>query len=184
MKSTLLTQKYVALLRGINVGGHHKVPMPELCKLLTGMGFTNIVTLLNSGNVIFESTTPEIEDLERTLSQSLEKHFGFSIPVLLRKSDDILLIQTADPFKNINVTKDTRLYVSFLKNEPDVTITLPFILKDGSFQILNIQNKTVFSVLDLSVTQTTKGMDTLEQLFGKDITTRNWNTVTKIAGTV
>jgi uncharacterized protein (DUF1697 family) len=181
MNTIQLQAKYVALLRGINVGGHHKVPMADLQKLLKAHGFANVVTLLNSGNVIFESAETQISALEKVIAEMLDKHFGFSIPLLLRNAEDILFIRNADPFKGIEVTKDTRLYVSFIKREPASSLMLPWISKDNSFRILDCANKAVFSVLDLSVTQTVKGMETLEQLFGKDITTRNWNTVVKIA---
>jgi len=78
--------KYVAFLRGINVSGHHKVPMAELRKELTKLGFTNVITLLNSGNVIFESSSDDAELLEKTIAEHLEKVFGFQIPVLIRNA--------------------------------------------------------------------------------------------------
>ena len=174
------TKKYVVLLRGINVGGHHKVPMKDLKNELEGMGFENIVTLLNSGNIILEAKKFTSEKLEAGLTQSLGNIFGFSIPVIAREANDMAEISNLNPFRDVAVTKDTRLYVSFLKKETNVELTFPWKTGDGSYQILNIYKKIIFSVLDLSITKTTKGMDTLEQMFGKDITTRNWNTVKKI----
>lgn len=173
-------KKYVILLRGINVGGHHKVPMKDLKNELGKMSFKNIVTLLNSGNIILDTEkTTEIK-LETELSQSLEKIFGFPIPVIVRDAEEIVYITELNPFKNIEVTKDIRLYVSFLKDKPKTELELPWKTEDASYQILDISKKVIFSVLDLSVTKTTKGMDMLEKMFGKDITTRNWNTIEKI----
>ena len=63
MNNNPVLHKYVALLRGINVGGHHKVPMAELRKELENLGFTNIVTILNSGNVIFETSKMGIDEM-------------------------------------------------------------------------------------------------------------------------
>lgn len=172
--------QYVAFLRGINVGGSHKVPMAELRKEMENAGFQNIQTLLNSGNVIFESSTSSIQDLEKVISDHLEQVFGFAIPVLVRRATDIIKLIEHDPFQAITLTKDLRFYISFLKENPESEISLPWSAEDGSFKILEIRDKAICSVLDLSVTKTTKGMDLLEQMFGKNLTTRNWNTINKI----
>jgi len=180
MKSTESTIKYVAFLRGINVGGHHKVPMAELRKELEGLNLKNVATILNSGNVLFDSTTENLNELEQVISERLEKTFGFSIPTILVKILSIKDLLDNDPFKEIEVTKETRLYVSFLKNDVKTNLELPWTSEDGSFTILDKRHKTIISVLDLSISNTPKGMEALEKHFGKDITTRNWNTIKRI----
>jgi len=174
--------RYVALLRGINVGGYHKVPMSELSKEMTKLGFENVSTLLNSGNILFDSSLSQDKELEEVIADHLENIFGFPIPVLIRNSIEILDLIKNNPFKQMEVTKNIRLYVSFLKQKPDITLTFPWTSADGSFHILEIRDRAICSVLDLAVTQTPKGMDALELLFGKNITTRNWNTINRIAG--
>lgn len=173
-------QTYVALLRGINVGGHKKVPMAELKKAFEKAGFTHVRTLLNTGNVVFESTAANSDELLKTISAMLEATFTFSIPVILRPLSEIREIISANPFKEINVTPQTRLYVTFLADPPKNSIAIPYTSPDASFKILSILNDTVFSVLDLSKTQTVDTMRILEKESGKNITTRNWNTVVKI----
>lgn len=172
--------RYIAFLRGINVSGHHKVPMAELGEELGSLGCKNVITILNSGNVIFDAPEEKIDKLEKRLSSHLNSHFNFPIPVILRKSELIYNLLNRDPFKDIVLTKDMRLYVSFLREEPQVNLKLPWSTEDQSYQILDIFDQTIISVLDLSKTQTTKGMETLEKMFGKDITTRNWNTILRI----
>ena len=174
--------KYIAFLRGINVTGHHKVPMAELRKEFTKLGFTNVITLLNSGNVIFESKPGSEESFEQSIAVHLEKVFGFYIPVLIRNANDIIELTDSEPFKNIELTKDIRLYISFMKEKTNVDISIPWSTEDNSFQILEIRNRTIISVVNLTNTQTTKAMEILEKFFGKDITTRNWNTVMRISG--
>lgn len=174
-------QTYIALLRGINVGGHHKVPMADLSKEMKKMGFSNVKTLLNSGNVIFDATVRQTSQLEKELASHLEQRFGFPIPVLVRSSDEVEKLIQEDPFKNIKVTKDIRLYVSFLREEPDHTLDLPWVSDDKSFHIIAIRDKTICSILDIAVGGTPKGMESLEKLFGKDITTRNWKTLKRIS---
>jgi uncharacterized protein (DUF1697 family) len=178
---TNTSTRYVALLRGINVGGHHKVPMAGLSQAIRTLGFDNVTTILNSGNVIFTSSLTREEELEDLLANHLETVFGFPIPVLIRRSTVMLDLISNNPFRQIELTRDTRLYISFLKEEPACALALPWTSDDGTYQILEVREKTICSVLDLSATQTPKGMDSLEKLFGKNITTRNWNTILRIA---
>lgn len=174
-------QTYIALLRGINVGGHHQVPMVDLRNEMGKMGFKNVTTLLNSGNIIFDGTSTQGAKLEEEIATHLEKFFGFRIPVLIRKDEEIIELINANPFGDIEVTQDIRLYITFLKEIPENKLTLPWISEDRSYRIIDIRDRAICSVLDLSATKTPKGMDTLEQLFGKNITTRNWNTLDRIA---
>jgi uncharacterized protein (DUF1697 family) len=163
----------VAFLRGINVGGHHKVPMAALRNEMERMGFKKINTILNSGNIIFTGPPKEQSRLETEIALHLEKVFGFTIPILVRNAGEVLALKAANPFKSIEVTKDIRLYVTFLKEETEVKLALPWISEDKSFHIIAIRKKEICSVLDVSVTKTPKGMEVLEQLFGGGITTRN-----------
>jgi len=172
--------KYVALLRGINVGGNKKVPMADLKKSMEKIGFKNIKTLLATGNVIFENAKSDIEEITNTIATGLEKNFGFTIPVIVRKHEEFEEIIKSDPFKNIKVTPDTRLYVTFLPDKPKSKLPIPYTSADNSYEILSISNNTIFSALDLSKTGTVEVMAILEKEFGKNITTRNWNTVMKI----
>lgn len=171
---------YVALLRGINVGSHHKVPMPELRKLLENHGFRNIKTLLNSGNVVFKGTQAEDKALGQEISQLVEQHFGFPVPILLRKGVDIQRILARKPFEKIETHKDLRLYVTFLNNMPKENSPIPWASEDGSFQIIGSSDTELYSTVDISKSKTTDAMKHLEKSYGKDITTRNWNTLEKI----
>jgi len=175
-----MSNQYISLLRGINVGEHHRVPMAELGKEMTKLGFENVKTLLNSGNVLFHTSLHQEDQLEEVIADHLEKIFGFPIPVLIRRPEVILDLVSNNPFKHTEVTKDTRLYVSFLKEKPTTELTLPWTSNDGSYRILEVRDKTICSILDLSATQTPKGIDALELIFGKNITTRNWNTINRI----
>lgn len=174
-------RKYVAFLRGINVGGHHKVPMKELSSFMQLLGFSNIETLLNTGNIVFESANKNIHEIETLLESRLAEKFEFSIPVIVRGAEQIQKLQEHNPFSTIEITKDIRLYVTFLKEKSIGEVELPWKSEDQSFTILEVFDGAVISVLDLSKNKTPKGMDDLEKIFGKKITTRNWNTVLKVA---
>lgn len=180
MNSKKERERYVAFLRGINVGGHHKIPMVDLRKELEELGFTNVVTLLNSGNVIFDSVTNDKERLEKMISENLKTTFGFPVPAIIRKAETIYQMFNSAPFQNIKMTKDIRLYVSFLKDNTQSNLELPWASHDNSYKLIGIRDKAIFSILDLSVSKTPKAMGALEKFFGTDITTRNWKTMERI----
>tara|TARA_R110001632_G_scaffold63280_3_gene151287 strand:- start:83 stop:577 length:495 start_codon:yes stop_codon:yes gene_type:complete len=140
----------------------------------------NIITLLNSGNVIFQTEATDIDLLETTISETLEKSFGFPIPTRVRSTKMLMELLASDPFKNIIITKDIRCYISFLKDDTPSEVEIPWTSEDQSFTILQVNQKTIVSVLDLAITNTPKAMGALEKTYGKDITTRNWNTLKRI----
>ena len=171
---------YIAFLRGINVGGYHKVPMAELRAALETLQCENIVTLLNSGNIIFDSAIEDIWQLETDISIHLEQIFGFSLPTILMNAKMIVGLVQNDPFKDLKLTKYRRFYVSFLQNDPQIDLELPWKSEDGSFKIIDIRDHAILSLLELSKGKTSIAMGILEQKFGKNLTTRNWNTIKRI----
>ena len=180
MKSNEEKEKYVAFLRGINVGGHHKVPMAELRMELEKLNLENVITILNSGNIIFDASTDNLTKLEKAISGHLEKLFGFPVPTIIRRSETISDLLNNNPFMDVKLTKDIRLYVSFLQKNTDSDLKIPWYSADKSFKIIGKNTNTIFSILDLSISKTPKAMGALDRYFGKDITTRNWKTIERI----
>jgi len=86
--------KYVALLRGINVGGKNRVETKKLKGVFESLGFTNVSTYLNSGNVIFE---PAKKPSQKIIEESVAKEFGFSVPLLIKSEKEIKSINAAIP---------------------------------------------------------------------------------------
>jgi uncharacterized protein (DUF1697 family) len=125
-----------------------------------------------------------IDDLELKITRHLEKTFGFPIPTIIRRAEMIHELYKSQPFKDIEMNKDIRLYVSFLQNDPKNSLELPWKSEDGSYKILNMQNKTIISVLDLSRSKSPKAMEIVERTYGKEVTTRNWNTLTRIVNKI
>ncbi len=173
--------RYVAFLRGINVGGNKKVPMADLKKMLEKMGFTNVKTLLASGNVVFDAGSESPASLKKKLETQFEKTFGFTSSMIIRSVGQITELAEADPFKGIKVTPDIRLYVTFLPEDAKKSaLKIPYVSPGKEFRILRASSTEVMSVLDVSVTGTIEVMGVLEKEFGKSITTRNWNTVQRL----
>jgi uncharacterized protein (DUF1697 family) len=178
--------RYAAFLRGINVGGNAQIKMEELRAAFGSLGFAGVGTLLNSGNVVFETAERDAPALTRTIEEKLEATFGRRISVILRDADAIRALLEVDPFAGIAVTSETRLYVTFLGGTPGAwrsgALNLPYASPEGNVRVLREADGAVCSAIVLSPQQGTLDlMKLLEDAYGKNVTTRNWNTVLKVA---
>jgi len=106
---------YIALLRGINVGGHKKVPMAELRDVLTASGLENVQTYIQSGNVIFQSSSSDKEVLEQRIQKVIRGYFSFEVPVLVRTRAEIKTIFENCPFPE---DKKVNSYFTMLSEIP------------------------------------------------------------------
>lgn len=177
----MTTTRYIGLLRGINVGGHKKIKMADLRAMLAGLGFANVKTALASGNTAWDTDPADPAALRAAIADGITTTFGFEVIVIVFPRQQVERLVESDPFKGIDVTKDTRLYVSFLPAPVAADLTLPYQAPAGDFTILQATETEVCSVLTLTHTRSVDAMATLEAAFGKDITTRSWNTVLKLA---
>ncbi|HVD29584.1 MAG TPA: DUF1697 domain-containing protein, partial [Mycobacteriales bacterium] len=109
--------RYVALLRGINVGRAHQVDMPRLRDLLAGRGHANVRTHLRSGNVVLDSPLPEAE-LAADLAGAIEAEFGFAVPVVVRTGGEIDAVVAGNPLAGV-ATDPARYLVTFMARPPD-----------------------------------------------------------------
>lgn len=114
--------KYIALLRGINVGGNHKVGMKKLKAFFESLGYTNVATYINSGNVIFESKTNQ-KHIASELLNKLKKEFGFDIPTLIKTAKEMKKIANAIP-KSWKNDQNQRTDVAYLFPEIDSKNTI------------------------------------------------------------
>ena len=172
--------KYVAFLRGINVGGHKLVSMTKLREVFDSLGFEKVETLLVSGNVVFEAPAKSTEVHAARIEKKLKSAFGHEIGVIIRPMTDLQRLVKSDPFKSIKVTPQTRLYVTFLRKKPKAALKIPDETEAG-FRILHVSETEVCSVVTLSSNrQTTDLMRFLEKELTRNVTTRNWNTLEAI----
>lgn len=188
-----MSNRYVAFLRGINVGGRRSVKMDALNAAFTAMGFTEVATLIASGNVVFtapesankpadahSSTQAEVA-VTKTVEDGLEQTFGFRIHTMLRTLADVRAMIESDPFQGIEVRKETRRYVTLLATPATSTLSLPHVAMDGDYRLLARTDREVFSVLTLNPDRkSVDAMSILEKEYGKHVTTRNWNTILKL----
>jgi len=175
----VISIRYAAFLRGINVGGNTLVSMAELKRAFSSLGFKNVQTVIASGNVLFEDPEKDRAVLTRKIEQKLSSQFKLKIAVILRTARQISSLIKADPFKDVKETSQTRLLVTFLP-EGQPKRSLGSI--ERTFGIIQISNREICSAFEVAEKRgTTDLMKALEKEFGKTITTRNWNTIQRIA---
>ncbi len=180
--TSIATARYAAFLRGINVGGKNIIKMEAVKLAFIELGFTNVKTVLASGNVLFDSSVNETLPLAKKIEKQLALLAGKEISVIVRSQAAITALVKLNPFAGIKVTPETRLYVTFLPAKSTSRLKLPHKVDNGSFVILSTTNTEVFSVLTVTTDYNSiDGMKILERAYGKKITTRNWNTIEKVA---
>ena len=109
--------RQIVLLRGINLGAHKRIAMPELRELLTSAGFEDVHTYLQSGNVVLSSDASP-EQLARECEQRIADRFGLDVEVLVRTHEELAGVVRRDPLGEVAVNPK-RYQVSFLSAEPD-----------------------------------------------------------------
>ena len=115
-------QRYVALLRGVNVGGKNKLPMVELRDAFTAAGCSAVQTYIQSGNVVFEAARDLAERVPDTVTRAISQRFGYETAVVVRSSEELRQVVASNPF---DTSGDPRfLQVAFLEDTPDVAIGL------------------------------------------------------------
>jgi uncharacterized protein (DUF1697 family) len=174
--------KYVALLRGINVGGNKLIKMPELSRIFTLLGLKNVKTYIQSGNVLFDSAKTDSIALTKQLEKGIRAAVGFEVPVVLRTIVELEAILKLNPFRKVKAEGDPKLYVSFLVEQHRSGLKTPYQSPKKDCEIIYLNPREIFTVA-YAMPKGRSGeslMTLIEKEFGKAVTTRNWNTVIKI----
>ena len=150
--------------------------MPELKKAFELAGFTDVKTVLSSGNVVFSAPTGKEAALARKCETAMTKHLGKSFFTIVRSVDALTQLVESDPYAAHRLKPDAKRVVTFLDTAPSPKPKLP-IVDDGA-RILAIQGTEVFTAYVRSPNGPVF-MTLLQKTFGKDITTRTWDTLTK-----
>lgn len=174
---------FVALLRGINVGGNKMIPMADLRETLTGMGFADVKTLLQSGNVVLRAPARAPGKLEALLEKGIGTRFGFTPDLHVRTADEWRTIVEANPFPREGQRDPGHLLVTFFRmplNPADVrklqtAITGPERVRSDGRQLYMTFPDGI---------GTSKAALLVDKMLGARGTARNWNTVTKLAALV
>ena len=173
---------YVAFLRGVNVGGNALIKMAELKSAFESLGLKNVVTVLASGNVVFETAKADHAILKKRIEQVIAKQFKVQAVAILRTAAQIVDLLNSNPFKTVRLSSQLKVQVTFLAQEINKGAKFPILLPTKAFQIYQVGPGEICSAIDLTGNMgTTELMKLLEKQFGKAITTRTLATVEKVA---
>ncbi|MFK5958699.1 MAG: DUF1697 domain-containing protein [Lutibacter sp.] len=172
---------YIALLRGINVSGHHKIKMIELRQLFNGLNFKNVSTYIQSGNVIFTSTKNNISKIENSIIEAVKIKFGYDVKVIVITKNELGIIFKSNPFLETSTIEITKLSVTFLKKIPNLE-NIPQIeeLVLNTKDDFKLIEKSIYLYLPTGAAKTKLTNNLFERKLKIDATTRNWKTVTKL----
>lgn len=173
--------KYIVLLRGINVSGARKVPMADLKKACQQAGFQNVQTYIQSGNVVFDSGETNKQNLETKIQELIAETFGFNdVPVIVRTVDEWEDSIAQNPFLKEEIVDIDRLHLTFLKELPKSEM----LEKIKGFQFLpdryEIIGKNVFVFCAAGYGTSKLTNPFFESKLKVQATTRNWKTVMKL----
>lgn len=174
---------YVALLRGVNVGGKNRVAMPELRRVVESLGHEDVATYVNSGNVVFTSKKRDDDGLGRALQAAIRDQLGVDPSVLVRSAAELAKVVAANPFPA--ETDPKKLHAVFLPERADGTArdqaqaAQAQAEEQGSHDEVQLVDRVAYL-------RTTDGLgrSKLAVLLGRRVTkqgtARNWATVTKL----
>ena len=152
--------------------------MPALKGAFESAGFTDVKTVLGSGNVVFTARKATEASLERRAEAAMKAKLGRTFPTIVRSVEDLQAIVAADPYAKFPPAPGAKRVVTFLRGAPKAKLALPVEL-DGA-RVLCLRGREVYS----DYTRTPKGpvfMTLIEKTLGKEVTTRTWDTVVKLA---
>jgi uncharacterized protein (DUF1697 family) len=167
--------RYAALLRGVSP---MNLKMPELKAAFEAAGFEDVKTLLSSGNVLFTAPALSQAALEVKCEAALMKRIGKSFPTIVRRVSALRELLESDPYRAFQLAPGSKRVVTFLRTPAKSKIALPIELHGA--RILTVVGTEVLS----AYVRTPKGpvfMTLIEKTFGKEVTTRTWETVQKLA---
>ncbi len=171
---------YIALLRGINVGGHKKIKMADLRDLFEGLGYKDVMTYIQSGNVVFKSKIKDQSNLANQISESIKSYYGFQVPVLVKTRTEMNKILNSNPFKDPKDLANNKVYFIVLKEMPlsdDIESTSKIIFENEKFVITP---ECVYIRYDLGAAKAKCGTTFFESKLKVVTTSRNYRTMTKL----
>jgi len=171
---------YISMLRGINVGGHKKIKMEVLKQLYLELGYTNVQTYIQSGNVIFRTKDTDTTELAERIMKQILKITGFEVPVLVLKLEELKETIENNPFTSDSTKNAASFHVTFLSATPD-TISVEKLESSyyGEDQF-ELQDKIIYVYCPTGYGNTKLTNTFFENKLKVTATCRNWKTVNEL----
>jgi uncharacterized protein (DUF1697 family) len=171
-------QTYVAFLRAINVGGHN-VTMEKLRAHFSEMGFTNVRSYIQTGNIFFETRRDDRNKMVAEIEEHLENRLGYAVPTILCTLAELEHSYKMAPFHAMTPGEDTRHLLLFLSEPLDTTFKFPLILPKGDYEVISATPHVAYIVMRLVGGRPGNPLQ-LEKITGKKATSRFFHTTAKI----
>ena len=179
MKNTAMTGRHVALIRGINVGTAKRVAMADLRALIESLGYRDVATLLNSGNVVFTVPTGAKGDPGPRIEDGMTRRLGVSARVIVITAAELAAAVKGNPLGKI-ANNPSRLMVAFLGNPADKRLLTPLVEQDWAPDAVAVGTRVAY-VWCADGLLNSRAMEAVARALPKDgVTVRNWATVTKL----
>ncbi len=175
-------EKYVSLLRGINVGGKKKIKMADLKSMYELLGFENVVTYIQSGNVVFNYKKTALPSLENLIQEKIKTVYDFDVSVLIKKEQEIAAILANNPFLQGKRQEEIKqLYLTFLAEKPseDLVLNLKKTTQSYADEWI-IKDKNIYLFFPNGYGTTKLSNNFFERKLKVAATTRNWRTTCKL----
>ncbi len=175
-----MTERYLVMPRGINVGTRNRVPMAELRSMLTDVGYADVATVLQSGNVVVAAESSGPDEVAASVQRLLSDRFNVDVPCVTRTAGQVRAVLDRNPLQEV-VADNSRYLVNFLSEKPDSEAADALLAQDHNPEALAIEGTEAFVWTPEGVKAMTLSYAFLEKRLGVVATARNWNTLQKIA---
>lgn len=172
--------QYISILRGINVSGQKLIKMEALKQLYEKLNFENILTYVQSGNVVFSADNNKPKELEKIISAAIETEFGFDVPVIVLSAETLRKIAENNPFVNDNLRDPAFLHVTFLADKPGEFDKESIIAKQQAEEEIAFATNAVYLYCPNGYGKTKLNNNFLENKLKVKATTRNWKTTNEL----
>jgi len=172
---------YVAMLRGINVGPHKRMKMEKLRALFEALGFEQVSTYIQSGNVVFNAGKLAANVLSKRIESRIQDDFGFSAAVIARSADEMSATVAGNPFLRQPGIDPEKLHVMFLAETPSSVAVKKLAELARAPEQLRSLGKEIYLYLPDGVANSFWMKNPVDRILGVATTTRNWKTVNQLA---
>jgi uncharacterized protein (DUF1697 family) len=173
---------YVSMLRGINVGGNKLIKMEKLRQSFEALGFEQVKTFIQSGNVVFKAKAPSPAKLSKTIQDRILVDFGFSVPVVSRTADELRKTIERNPFLKERGIDAEKLHLMFLSDAPRAQALdklKQLTIAPDRFECSGTENE-IYLYLPNGVAESKLMKAPLDRLLSVVTTTRNWKTANSL----
>ncbi len=173
------TNTYAALLRGINVGGKHSLPMRDLVEIFSASKCKDVCTYIQSGNVVFSAPADLVKGLRPVLEKKIEERFGFTAPVIFRSHEQLAKVVRDNPFHKAGKPEIT-LYVSFLADVPGAEAIGKLDANRSPGDEFRVIGREIYLYLPNGMGKSKLTNTYFDSKLSTISTARNWTTVLKL----